>query len=165
MVKCQQMDIYCKGVRKWFPAEDKPGLPLNYDPNRWNKFEDDALLLRQFFNQIVSYSELNFKGHFFISPLGHNLVLSSQKEIIAYISSPTGIEGYRYEPQGVQIRLADLPFSDGEYTANFFDPKSGPVGSRNIRIRNGTTNFRAPDFTDDYAIHIINPFNDKSKTK
>ncbi|MCP4614497.1 MAG: hypothetical protein GY845_37940 [Planctomycetes bacterium] len=157
MVKCQQMDIYSKGVRKWFPAEDKPGPPLNYDPNRWNKFQDDALLLRQFFNQIVSFGELDFKGHFFISPLGHNLVLSSQKEIIAYVSSPTGIEGYRYDPQGVQIRLADLPFSDGEYTANFFDPKLGPVGSKNIRIRNGTTNFRAPDFTDDYAVHIINP--------
>ncbi len=138
------MDIYSKGDRKWFPAEDKPGLPLNYDPNGWNKFEDDALLLRRFFNQIISYSKLDFKGHFFISPLGHNLVLSSKKEIIAYISSPTGIEGYEYKPS-VQIRTADLPFTDGKYTANFFDPKIGPVGSRKIRISNGA------------VIRILNP--------
>jgi hypothetical protein len=32
----------------------------------------------------------------------------------------------------------------------------GPVGSKYISAKNGTTNFRTPDFTDDYAVHIIN---------
>ncbi len=156
MVKCQQMDIYAKGVRKWFPAEDKPGYKLNYDPNGWNKFEDDALLLRQFFNQIISYGELDFKGNFFISPLGHNFVLSSEKEIIIYMSSPTGMEGYKYNMRGGPIKLAGLPFSDGKYTAHFFDPKSGEAGSKNVVISNGKAAFGAPDFVDDLAIRIVN---------
>ena len=156
MVKCQQLDIYAKGARQWFPAEDKPGWPLNYDPNGWNPFENDALLLRDFFDHIISYEDLTFKGHFFISPLGHNLVLSSPREIIAYISSPTGFEAYEYTAP-VQIRLADLPFADGLYTANFFDPKTGPSGSRKVSIKAGRAIFGAPGFIDDYVIHIINP--------
>lgn len=156
MVKCQQMDIYSKGVRKWFPVEEKPGPPLNYNPSGWNPFEGDALRLRKFFDSIVSYEDLTFKGHFFISPLGHNLVLSSRKEIIAYMSSPTGIEGFEYSAP-VQIRLGDLPFPDGLYTATFFDPKKGPAGFRNVNIKKGRAIFGMPGFTDDCAIHIINP--------
>jgi hypothetical protein len=155
MVKCQQMDIYIKGGRNYFPVQDRPGYPQNYDPVGWSAFEDDALLLRQFWNSIVDYASLDFKGHFFISPLGHDLVLSSEKEIIAYMSSPTGIENYAYEPRGGQVRLADVPFPNGDYTAYFFDPKQGPAGSREIKVRQGTTNFRTPNFVDDFVVHIL----------
>lgn len=157
MVKCQQIDIYAKGSRKWFPAEDRPGWPLNYNPDGWSQFEDDALRLRAFFNRIHSYEELTFRGHFFISPLGHNLVLSSPKEAIAYISSPTGFDDFKYSSP-VQIRLADIPFPDGHYSASFFDPKKGPAGSRKVRIKDGRAIFGAPGFTDDCVIHIVNPF-------
>ena len=157
MVKCQQLDFYIKGLRRGFAVEEKPGWPHNYDPNGWNRFEDDARRLRQFFDRVIDYAELDFKGHFFISPIGHNLVLSSRREVIAYISSPTGIEGHDYGPRGAQIRLADLPLPDGTYRAEFFDPKSGPAGSRIIRVRRGTTNFRTPAFQDDYVVHIVAP--------
>jgi hypothetical protein len=155
MVKCQQMDIYIKGLRKGFPAEDLPGYQHNYNPNGWNAFEDDARCLREFFEGIEDYPSLEFEGHFFISPVGHNLVLSSKKEVLAYVCSPTGIDDFTYTPRGVQFRLADLPLTDGQYTALFFDPKSGPAGSRTVRIRKGTTNFRSQDFVDDYMVRIV----------
>jgi len=157
MVKCQQMDIYIKGLRKGFPAEDLPGYAHNYDPNGWNAFEDDALRLRAFFNSIDDYPSLEFEGHFFIAPVGHNLVLSSSKEVIAWVCSPTGIEGVAYAPRDAQFRLADLPLADGQYKALFFDPKLGPTGSRTVRVRKGTVNFRTPDFVDDYVVRIIRP--------
>jgi hypothetical protein len=132
-------------------------LILNYDPNAWNAFEDDALRLHAFFESIEDYPSLDFEGHFFIAPVGHNLVLSSNREVIAYVCSPTGIDGFAYTPRGVQFRLADLPLVDGQYTALFFDPKSGPTGSRTVRIRKGTANFRSPDFVDDYVVRITRP--------
>ncbi len=155
MAKCQQLDFYVKGGRPGFGGEEKPGFPHNYDPNAWNEFEGDARRLRRFFESIEDYGALDFTGHFFISPIGHNLVLASNKEVIAYVSSPTGIEGVAYAPRGAQIRLADLPLEDGKYTAQFFDPKSGPAGSKTIHVRSSTVNFRTPDFVDDYVVRII----------
>jgi len=111
--------------------------------------------LRQFFNRIVDYAALDFQGHFFISSIGHNLVLSSPKEVVAYVSSPTAVADFEYAPHGAQVRLAELPLDDGRYRAEFFDPKSGPLGSRTIRVSEGTTNFRTPKFVDDYVIHIL----------
>lgn len=154
MVKCQQIDFYVKGLRRGFVYEEKPGPPHNYDPEGWNAFEEDALRLRQFFDSIHDYASLEFKGHFFISSVGHNLVLSSPKEVIAYVSSPSGMEDYKYAPSGAQMRLADLPLKDGRYRARFFDPKSGPAGTKTIYIRNGTTNTRTPVFVDDLVMHI-----------
>ncbi len=155
MVKCQQIDFYIKGLRRGLPFEEKPGFQHNYDPRGWNEFEGDAARLREFFDGLVDYAALDFKGHFFISPIGHNLVLSSDREVVAYVSSPTGIAGFAYSPRGAQIRLADLPLADGEYHAAFFDPKSGPAGARAIRVKDGTTNFRTPDFVDDLVVHIV----------
>jgi hypothetical protein len=74
----------------------------------------------------------------------------------AYIASPTGIEDFQYSAP-VQIRLAELPFPDGVYTANFFDPQKGPAGTRKVSIKNGKAIFGAPGFTDDGAIHITHP--------
>lgn len=154
MVKCQQMDIYMKGLRQGFDYEELPGWPHNYDPNGWNAFEKDALLLRQFFNQIIDYASLDFEGYFFISPIGHNLVLGSKKEVIAYVSSPTAIDSYKYAPKGPLLKLDKLPLSDGQYRAEFFNPKSGPAGFRNIKVLNGYTAFSIPVLVDDYAVHI-----------
>ena len=84
-----------------------------------------------------------------------NLVLSSDKEILAYVSSPTGLENMEFIHNGAHVFLQDLPFPDGRYEASFFDPKSGPAGSRMITIRKGETRFRTPTFTDDMAVHII----------
>jgi hypothetical protein len=155
MVKCQQMDIYTAASGHQLQVEERPGHRYNFDPAGWNPFEDDALRLREFWNGIVDYPTLDFRGHFFISPVGHNFVLSSDREIIAYVSSPTGIEGYRYGPNGAQLRLRELPFPDGQYHSRFFDPKSGPAGKQLIRIRNGTANFRTPDFVDDFVVQIL----------
>ena len=155
MAKCQQIDIYAKPIHNLLPAEDRPGPSNNYDPNGWNEFENDALYLRQFFDSIVDYGALDFKGYFFISTVGVNLVLSSPKEIIAYISSPTGMEDLEFKPNGAHVFLYDLPFPDGQYTAKFFDPKSGPAGSRKVSIHDGDIKTRTPVFVDDIVVHIV----------
>jgi hypothetical protein len=149
------MDIYIKGSWKYFSAEDLPGYAHNFNPNGWNAFEDDARHLREFFESIEDYPSLDFEGHFFISPVGHNLVLSSSKEVLAYVCSPTGLDGIAYAPRGAQFRLANLPLANGQYIAHFFDPKSGPAGTRTVRIRKGMVNFRTPDFVDDYVVRIV----------
>jgi hypothetical protein len=155
MAKCQQIDIYAKPIHNLLPVEERPGPSNNYEPNGWNEFEDDALLLREFFDSIVDYGSLDYKGYFWISTVGVNLVLSSAKEIIAYVSSPTGMENMEFKPNGAHIFLHDLPFPDGQYEAKFFDPKSGPKGSRKISIKDGDTRFRTPVFVDDMVVHIV----------
>jgi hypothetical protein len=155
MAKCQQIDIYAKPIHNLLPFEEMPGPSNNYDPNGWNEFENDALRLREFFNSIIDYGSLDYKGYFWISTVGVNLVLSSDKEILAYISSPTGMENMEFVPNGAHVFLQDLPFPDGQYVAKFFDPKSGPKGSRNISIKDGDTRFRTPVFVDDIMVHIV----------
>lgn len=155
MSKCQQIDIYTKPQPAFPQKERQPGPSNNYDPNNWNEFENEAKFLRQFFNSIIDYASLDFKGYFWISTVGHNLVLSSEKEIIAYMSSPTGIENLEFSPRGAHVFLYDLPFPDGQYEAKYFDPKSGPMESVTITIENGITKFRSPDFVDDMVVHII----------
>jgi len=156
MAKCQQIDIYSKPITSLPYIEDLKGPQHNYDPNNWNKFENDALILRQFFDNIIDYGNLKFQGYFFIASTGHNMVLSSPKEIIAYISSPTGLENIVYPaPRGAMVWLYDLLFEEGEYKAQFFDPKSGPTKSKIITIKDGTTIFRTPEFVDDFVVHIV----------
>ena len=154
MAKCQQIDIYTKPQPYFLPFEKIPGPSNNYDPNGWNGFEQDALLIRQFFDGLDDYVNLDHTGYFWISTVGHNLVLSSSTEIVAYISSPTGLENMDYGERGAHVFLYDLPFPDGEYTAEFFDPKSGPAGSKKIVISEGITKFRTSQFLDDLAVHI-----------
>ena len=155
MSKCQQIDIYTKPQPFFLPMKNIGGPTNNYDPYGWNGFEKDAPILRQFFERLVDFSSLKHQGYFWISTVGHNLVLSSDQEIVAYISSPTGIEGMDYGPRGAHVFLYDLPFPDGDYTAQFFDPKRGPTSSRLIAIKDGITKFRTPQFIDDYAVHIL----------
>ncbi len=155
MAKCQQVDIYSKPIHNLLPVEERAGPSNNYDPNGWSEFEDDAALLREFFNGILDYGALDHKGYFWISTVGVNLVLSSEKEILAYVSSPTGMENMEFKPNGAHVFLFDLPFPNGQYEARFFDPKSGPAGSKKITIKNGETRFRTPVFIDDMAVHII----------
>ena len=155
MAKCQQIDIYTKPQPTFLPVQRPAGPSNNYDPNGWNKFEDDALLLREFFDQIRDYPSLKHQGYFWISTVGHNMVLSSDQEIIAYMSSPTGIENMTFTPKGAHVFLYDLPFPDGEYPAYFFDPKTGPAGMKLISIEDGITKFRTQDFVDDLVVHIL----------
>jgi hypothetical protein len=155
MAKCQQVDIYAKPQITLLPVQEISEHSNNYDPNGWNEFENDAILLREFFDGILDYGALEYKGYFWISTVGVNLVLSSDKEILAYVSSPTGLENMEFINNGAHVFLQDLPFPDGRYEASFFDPKSGPAGSRMITIRKGETRFRTPIFTDDMAVHII----------
>ena len=154
LAKCQQIDIYTKPQPFFLPFKKRPGPSNNYDPNGWNAFEQDALLIRQFFDGLVDYGNLDHVGYFWISSVGHNLVLSSPNEIVAYISSPTGLENMDFGERGAHVFLYDLPFPDGEYAAHFFDPKSGPAGSKMIVIKEGVTKFRTSQFVDDMAVHI-----------
>jgi hypothetical protein len=140
MVKCQQMDLY-------LGTQDIP------DPKGINKFEDDALKLRAFWNRLVDYSSLDFVGHVSAGPAGHHLVLSSPKEAIIYVSSPTSVQGRRYTGNSVKISHLALPV--GACQATFFDPEQGVVGEQEIRVREGgSTSFRMPDYVDDMAVHV-----------
>ena len=147
--------MYAKPQKTLLKVEESTENSNNYDRNGWNQFENDAVLLREFFNNIHDYGALEFKGYFWISTVGVNLVLSSDKEILAYISSPTGLENMEFVPNGAHVFLHDLPFPDGRYKATFYDPKSGPAGSRMITIEKGETRFRTPVFTDDMALQIV----------
>lgn len=96
------------------------------------------------------------KGYFWISTVGHYLVLSSDKEVIAYMLFPVGKENLEFSPKGAyDFFLCDLPFPGGQYEARFFDPKTGSTESVTIRIENGITKSRTPVFVDDMAVHII----------
>jgi len=152
MVKCQQMDLYMKG-RVGVEEDTADAYPHNYDPAGWNKIEDDRLKLAEFFDEIVDYAALDFRGNVHIGPAGHHLVLSSAVEALVYVSSPTSVEKRHYEPRGIKLRGLALP--DGSYTARFFDPETGPAGSRAIKLSAGKTNFGLPAYTDDMAVHIL----------
>jgi len=152
-VKAQQLDVYMKARKD---VEDQPGYPHNYDPNGWNPFADDALMLRHFWNSLRDYPNLDFKGHVVNAPVGHHLVLSSSKEAIAYLSSPTGIEGMAYSPG--RLRLQGLALADGQYTARFFDPEQGTVTTEAVSVVKGQARLNYPPFADDMAVHLYRRF-------
>jgi len=151
MAKCQQMDLYMK-PRIGFSSKDLPKFPHNYNPNGRNQFEDDALVLRAFWNRLTDYPNLCFAGTFESGPGSHRYVLSSRKEAVVYCSSATGEEGVRFI-SGV-LKLENLLLANGTYRMDIIKPNKGVVASPTVGVRWGTLSVRLPPFVDDIAVHI-----------
>jgi len=154
MAKVQQLDIYVKPPKESYSLDDldPPGLPHRYDPRGWNGFEKDAVLLRQFWNQIEDYGSLRVQGNVIKGPGRHQLVLSSSDEALVYLASPTGKEAVEFPAS--KLRLSSLGLDDGTYTASLYSPTTGPIGTREVSIRNSKSSISLPAFIDDLMIHV-----------
>ena len=151
MAKCQQMDLYMK-PRIGFSSEDLPEFPHNYNPNGRSKFEDDALVLKAFWDSLTDYPNLWFNGTIESGPGSDKYVLSSRKEAVAYCSSATAKEGVKFESR--VLKLIDLPLSDGDYRMDIVKPDKGVLMTHRLAVENGAVSIRLPSFTDDIAVHI-----------
>jgi hypothetical protein len=148
MAKCQQMDLYMKPLKT--PAKTK--YPHNYDPRGWNKFEDDALVLRTFWNSLTDYPNLWFNGTVASGPGSHQYVLSSENETVAYCSSATGKEGVRFQSQ--QLKLENLALANGNHLLDIVKPDRGVLSTDEVALSKGVLTVRLPAFTDDIAVHV-----------
>ena len=151
MAKCQQMDLYMK-PRIGFSSENLPKFPHNYNPNGRNKFENDALVLRAFWDRLTDYANLWFDGTVESGPGSHRYVLSSQSEAVAYCSSATGKQGISHKSE--LLKLKGLSLSDGTYTAEIIKPDKGVVETRKVTAKGGAASIKLPPFVDDIAVHI-----------
>jgi len=169
MAKCQQMDLYMK-PRIGFSSENLPKFPHNYNPNGRSKFEDDALVLRAFWDSLTDYPNLWFNGQATAGSAqastiesgpgrypalrepSHKYVLSSRKEAVAYCSSATAKEGVKFESQ--LLKLKGLSLSDGSYRMDIVKPDKGVLITHKLTVENDTVSVRLPAFTDDIAVHI-----------
>ncbi|MEO1621913.1 MAG: DUF4038 domain-containing protein, partial [Cyanobacteria bacterium J06632_3] len=131
MAKCQQMDVYIK------PRADEqlPGFPHNYDPNGWNLFEEDALVLREIWNQLKDYPNLEFVGNVNTGPGEEHYVLSSVVEALVYVSSGVGDQDISYDAN--RLNLRGLALQDGLYTASIVDPVRGTLSTEQVVVGNG----------------------------
>ena len=151
MAKCQQMDLYYK-PRVYRNVSNPEGYDHNYDPIGWNPFEDDALVLRKFWNRLVDYPNLWFNGGVQTGPGTHQYVLSSEVEAVAYCSSATGEENAHYKSQSLKLR--DLALNDGHYTVEITSPVTGIMETGSVSVKTGALELILPAFTDDIVVHI-----------
>ena len=149
MAGVQQMDFYVKYGSGSRPA----GFEHNYNPNGWNRFQDDALILRQFWNSLIDYPNLWFTGTASAGPGSHRLVLSSSREAVAYLSSATGQSNVNFTAQ--TLRLRNLALANGTYTVEIVKPDTGVINTRTVSVTGGSVDLSLPAFTDDLAVHIF----------
>lgn len=154
MAKCQQLDLYMKprSPSQAKDAENPPGYPHNYDPRGWNKFEDDAKILRAFWDRLTDYPNLWFSGTIESGTGSHQYVLSSEKEAIAYCSSATGKKDVKFD-SGL-LKLKGLFLSDGTYGLDIVKPDGGVMITGTIAVKDGALAIKLPAFVDDIAVHI-----------
>jgi hypothetical protein len=153
MAKCQQMDVYT-----WLPGDDP--RTFQYDPQEHSAFEEDALVLRSLWDDLIDYPNLWFGGRLTASlPQGlhHEYLLSSSREALAYFSSATGVVNEEFSASIVKITNSRL--DDGDYTVDLIKPDKhrgdGLLARwKNVVVADGSVILRLPDFTDDLAIHI-----------
>ncbi|MDA2926740.1 hypothetical protein MYX78_05830 [Acidobacteria bacterium AH-259-G07] len=149
MAKCQQMDLYYKPRDR---ADNPPGAAHNYDPRGWSEFEEDALVLREFWDSFVDYPDLWFQGEVQSGPGDHQYVLSSKREAVAYCSSESGEKHVLYESRNLELR--GLALADADYQVEVVRPSVGAVETRTVSVKNGAVDIPLPSFTDDIAVHF-----------
>jgi hypothetical protein len=149
MARSQLIDIYQKSASKDVPDRER------YEPEGHNEFENDALIIREFWDQIMDYPNLDFRGIVEEGPGEIQMVLSSRKEAIIYLSSKPGEEGIQYLAQ--DLNLSDLCLLNGNYTVEFWKPSApgGIVERKEIKSFEGAFKIQVPDFVDDIVLHIF----------
>jgi hypothetical protein len=147
MAKNQLIDIYQKGL-------ERPRYPDDYEPRGHSAFEDDSLVLREFWNTLTDYANLDYVGVVSSGPGFRRMVLSSKKEAIAYMASKMGRVGAQYDAQN--LSLTGLALADGVYTVDIWDPAAsgGLMRTRNENVRVGSVTIPLPTFADDLAVHL-----------
>ncbi len=160
MAKCQQMDLYMK-PRIGFSSENLPEFPHDYNPNGRNQFEDDANVLRAFWDSLRDYPKLWFNGNIESGPGNHKYVLSSSDEAVIYCSSATGKTSVRFESQLLSVKNLSLP--DGKYSADIIKPDTGIIDSFALMVKDGEISIQLPVFVDDIAMHIYRKDNSASQ--
>ena len=154
-----------KYVWKWFMAKNQlidfyqkkrepPRYPDDYDPHGHNAFENDALVLRQFWNTLTDYGNLGYVGGVSSGPGFRKMVLSSRKEAIAYMASKMDQVGTRYDAQ--DMSLTGLALASGAYTVDVWDPDASGrlLQTQKKNVRGGSVTISLPPFTDDLAVHL-----------
>ncbi|GJM29027.1 MAG: hypothetical protein DHS20C17_16620 [Cyclobacteriaceae bacterium] len=151
MNRTQMVDIY--GPNYNSKAPDEKAI-IDYDPNGQNAFEDDALILRSFWDNLRDYPNLDVQGRIASGPGFRKMVLSSSKEAIAYMASKMGEIGTKY--QSSTMDLSELALKDGVYTVEIWKPiaTGGKTKVLDQEVRNGALTLNLPHFTDDLAVHI-----------
>lgn len=158
--------IVRKYVWKWMMAKNQfigfyqkeyapdRGYPDNYNPNGHSRFEEDAPILRGFWDALCDYENLDYAGRIVSGPGYRRMVLSSEREAIAYMASEMGRVGAEYGAQ--RLELADLLLGDGSYTADIWKPAApgGIVETVACAVSRGSTVVPLPAFTDDLAVHL-----------
>jgi hypothetical protein len=146
MAKNQFIDIYQKQLAENYPD--------NYDPAGHSTFEDDALILRDFWNQILDYGNLDFEGKVVAGPGRRRMVLSSSREALVYMASAMGEIGTTYLAQ--QSIISGLALRDGHFAADVWKPAApeGLIETHTVEVREGSLRLDLPAFTDDLAAHI-----------
>jgi hypothetical protein len=86
-------------------------------------------------------------------PGGHQYVLSSEDELVAYLSSETSVEGKTYPAQ--TVALSGLATSAGTYRIETVDPATGVIATRDDRVSGGSLSVDLPAFTDDIVVHAV----------
>ena len=148
MARSQVIDIYQKSLRK--DVENKE----RYDPEGHNLFSEDAMVIRKFWDNLVDYPNLDFKGQVSSSDCSIKMALSSDKEAVIYLSSNPGEQNVQFAAQ--EISLSDLKLSDGNYKVEIWQlaAPGGIVSSLELEFTKGKADLSLPTFTDDMAIHI-----------
>jgi hypothetical protein len=151
MAKVQQLDMYT-----WLPGDDPRSFV--YDPDAQNLLDEDALVLRALWQRLVDHPGLWFEGAV-AAPIetDHQYLLSSSKEALVYLSSPTRVEGRQYASMTIELRESAL--ADGAYTVDIIKPDwhvdAGLLARfTDVSVADGSVALALPAFTDDLALHV-----------
>ena len=149
MAKSQLIDIYQKGLSKKVAERER------YEPYGHNDFEDDALIIREFWDHLIDYPNLDFHGIVSKGPGKVHMVLSSQKEAVVYLSSKPGIDARQFSAQ--EASLEDLILKGGRYKVEFWRlaAPGGIFKKDSCGIADGKATIELPDFVDDLVVHIF----------
>ncbi|MHC4517970.1 MAG: hypothetical protein ACYTAS_05230 [Planctomycetota bacterium] len=148
MARSQLIDIYQKSLSKKVAERER------YEPRGHNEFEKDALIIREFWDHLTDYPNLDFRGSVSRGPGEVQMVLSSANEAVVYLSSKPGVEGVRFGREDVHLK--DLGLTDGQYDVEIWKPAApgGIVKRATCRAVSGNVTLGYPAFVDDLAIHI-----------
>jgi hypothetical protein len=152
MTKSQQMDMYARRSL----AENN--YDYTFNPNGFNEFENDAIVLRTFWESLVDYPNLWFGGSVSISAnTNHKYLLSSSREAVAYVSSNTGAMNVNFPAQPLQIN--DSRLTNGTYRVDIIKPDrladNGLLRRMsNVSVSNGALTVQLPTFRNDVVVHV-----------